>query len=254
MRQSSPVKGREGGTIASQALAPSASARSRLYLGLSLQMVVIAAVGFWPTYFGPLVDGTVDKPVVIHLHALVYVGWLALFVTQATLAMKGRMRQHRRLGRLGVGYGVVVFLMGLTVTFSMFAMRVEAGKLDEARISLLAPLSDMVVFAPLFGAAVFYRRRPEIHKRLMVVVSTLLLVAAVARMSFLGNPPSPWAFIGVWTSPILVAMAHDAIYRRLAHPVYLMGMAILSVMTFRQLLIDTAFWRGCAEWLARWVV
>ena len=41
---------------------PRTAARRRLYIGLALLAIAIAAVGFWPTYFGPLVAGSVDKP------------------------------------------------------------------------------------------------------------------------------------------------------------------------------------------------
>jgi hypothetical protein len=32
-----------------------------------------------------------------------YVGWLALFLTQSTLAATGRVAAHMRLGRLAIG-------------------------------------------------------------------------------------------------------------------------------------------------------
>jgi hypothetical protein len=55
---------------------------------------------------------------------------------------------------------------------------------------MLPPLIDMLVFPVLFRVAYRFRNRPETHKRLMVVATTLLLVAAVGRMSFLGRPPA----------------------------------------------------------------
>jgi hypothetical protein len=50
-----------------------------LYVGIAMLALAVAAVGFWPTYFGPLLAGTVDKPAIIHVHAAVDVGWLAIF-------------------------------------------------------------------------------------------------------------------------------------------------------------------------------
>src|SRR5687768_8017870 len=46
----------------------------RLYVGIAVLAIVIAAVGFWRTYFGPLLAGGVDKPAIIHFHAAIYVG------------------------------------------------------------------------------------------------------------------------------------------------------------------------------------
>jgi hypothetical protein len=48
---------------------------------------------------------------------------------------------------------------------------------------VIIPLGDMVLFAGFFIPAVIYRRRPEIHKRLMLLATTALLFAAAGRMS-----------------------------------------------------------------------
>ena len=63
----------------------------------------LAVVGFWPTYFGRLVAGTVPVPSVIHLHAAVLVTWLLLFWRQVGFAASGRIRLHIRLGSLDDG-------------------------------------------------------------------------------------------------------------------------------------------------------
>ena len=116
---------------------PRAAARRRLYVGLALLAIAIAAVGFWPTYFGPLVAGSVDKPTIIHFHAAVYVGWLAIFLTQAVLAATGRIGLHMKLGRFAIGYGVLVIVAGLVATFGMFVLRVRAGVVAEAQGRLI---------------------------------------------------------------------------------------------------------------------
>ena len=93
-----------------------------------------------------------------------------------------------KLGRFAIGYGVLVIVVGLITAFARFALRVRAGEVAAAQAQLLGPLLDMLVFAPVFAAAVYYRRKPELHKRLMVVATTSLLIAAVGRMQFLGDP------------------------------------------------------------------
>jgi hypothetical protein len=76
-------------------------------------MGIIAVVGFWPTYFGPLMRGTLAQPLLIHVHTAVFVGWLFLFLTQAVLAAVGQVTWHLRLGRFGIGYGVLLVIVGL---------------------------------------------------------------------------------------------------------------------------------------------
>ena len=218
------------------------------YIGLSVLVTTIAFVGFWPTYFGPLLAGTVDKLPVIHVHAAIYVGWLAIFIAQATFAATRRMDLHVRLGNIGIGYGVLVIVMGVTVAISMFAVRVHAGNIEEAQMRLVAPLLDMVFFAPLFAAAVRLRRKPEIHKRLMIVATTVLLVAAVGRMSFVGRP---WPLLLVWGSPLLLGAAYDIVRRRAVPWIYLLGIVVIVARAFGARLVgETGMWHDWSAWLA----
>jgi len=241
--------------VATTATFARATGPRRFYVGLSLLAVAIAIVGFWPTYFGPLLAGSVDKPAIIHFHAAVYVGWLAIFVTQASLAATGRVALHMRLGRLAIGYGVLVIGAGLLAAFGMFALRVRAGEVAQAQSQLLGPLLDMLVFAPLFAAAVHYRRKPELHKRFMIVATTALLIAAVGRMPFLGQPRNLVLVHSIWLAPIVLAMTYDFWRRRIVHPIYVLGLVVLALEgpVMRAATRGTETWRTMTGWLATWV-
>ena len=227
----------------------------RFYVGLGVVVAVIAFIGFWPTYFGPLLAGKVDKLPLIHFHAAVYVGWLLIFIAQTVFAARRRVDLHIKLGKIGIGYGVIVILVGLLVGFGMFAVHVRAGEVAEAQRRLLGPLVDMLVFAPFFVAAVYHRRRPELHKRLMIVATTTLLIAAVVRMSFLGDPVHPGLVLLIWSSPILLAMSYDFAKRRVVHPVYLLGLAVMTLESpmFRRMARGTDAWQSFSGWLVTFV-
>ena len=222
--------------------------RNPFYFGLTLLVTAIAFVGFWPTYFGPLFAGTVDKLPVIHVHAAVYVGWLAIFIAQTTFAAARRMDLHVRLGNFAIGYGVLVIVMGVTAAISMFAVRVHAGQLEDAQGRLVAPLADMVFFTPLFAAAIWFRRKPEIHKRLMFVATTMLLIAAVGRMPFLGRP---WPMLLVWSSPLLIGAAYDVVRRRAIPWIYVLGVCAIAARMFGTAPIrESTAWHDWTAWLA----
>jgi hypothetical protein len=234
--------------MTSYALRRPPSGTQAFVIGLSLFIAAIPFFGFWRSYFGPLLQGVAGHPGFIHVHAAIYVGWIALFVAQVFLASSGRIGLHRRFGKIGVVYGVVVIAVGLFTAWSQFALRVEAGMLAEAQNRLLAPLTDMIVFPIFFGAALYYRRRPELHKRLMIVATTTLLVAAALRLPL----PLP-ARLLVWFSPILLAMAYDVATRRMLHPAYAVGLAALILLSQRRFLAGTDAWLGFSGWLARFV-
>jgi hypothetical protein len=219
--------------------------RRPFYIGVSLLMGLIAIVGFWPTYFGPLVLGTIRQPLLIHLHATVFVGWLVLFLTQVVLAASGRVAWHMRLGRIGIGYGVLVIIVGLLTGISRSADRFRAGLGGEGL--LFVAVADMTVFSIFFGAAIALRRKPQLHKRLMMVAATMLLVAAASRMRFLPLLPLRQA---VWVSPILLAMAYDFRSQRLIHPAYLLGLgAFLVRVVAPRFIADTDTWSAVTHWL-----
>jgi hypothetical protein len=229
---------------------------ARIYIPVAVLATLIALIGFWSRYFGPLLAGTLETVPIIHVHAVVYVGWLALVIAQAALAATGRTALHVRVGRYGMAYGVVVILMGLATAFSQFATRIEAGNVALAQRMLFGPLTDMVVFAGVLGAAWIYRRRPEVHKRLIIVATTVLLIAAVSRLPFWRSaPPSALSaphivkFMLIWLSPIYVAMAYDYLKARIVHPVYLLGIVVLTAMRLRGPLRETDTWQSLSGWL-----
>lgn len=223
----------------------------RVYVPIGVLMMAIAIVGFWPTYFSHLLKGTLDKVPIIHVHAAVFTGWLILVIAQATLAGRGRIPLHRKVGRIGMAYGVVLIVVGVLTAISQFASRVKTGNFQQAEARLLAPLTDMLVFAPVLFAAWIYRRKPEIHKRLIVVATTILLVAAVHRTALFGGPPPPLGILlAIWLAPIAVGMLHDVLTHRVIHPVYVVGIGLVLLLKSRAPLRETGAWKSFAAWLA----
>ncbi len=223
--------------------------RRSLYIALSGFMALIAVMGFWPTYYGPLVRGTLTQPPLIHLHAIVFTGWLVLFSMQAVFAASGRLRWHLQLGRVGTAYGVVLVILGLTTAVGRAAALPRGGPAEGL---LYVALLDMLVFASFFGAAIWFRRRPDLHKRLMTVAATTLLVAAAGRMSFMPPPPGGFAvtFL-VWSSPVLLASVFDWRHRRSVHPVYLIGLVVFTFRVWSEPLALTSAWTTFASFVFR---
>jgi hypothetical protein len=227
--------------------APAAARRRplRAYLPIAIIATLIAISGFWPTYFGPLLGGTLQTLPMIHVHAAVFVGWMLLVGLQAYLAASGRLRLHRKIGEYGMYWGLVVIVVGVVTSFTMFDHRIDLGQAAEAQRRLFVPLTDMVVFAPFFAAAWIWKDKPELHKRLIIIASTILLIAAVHRIQFLGPRPRPPAVIlAVWLAPIYLAMIFDWIRERRVHLVYLLGIGAILFMKFgRAGMARSDFWQ-----------
>jgi hypothetical protein len=213
--------------------------RSHFYVGVALLVAAIVFVGFGPTFFDLLVRGT-KRSWIVHVHGIVYVGWLALLIGQSVLAARGRIALHRRVGAFGIGYGVLVWVVGVFVSFALPVMHVTAGEwtVDRAASFLTIPLGDMTLFGGFFGAAIAYRRRPEIHKRLILLAAVAVMFAGVGRLWFDSAPLK----LLVWFSPVLIAMGYDLMTRRRIHPVYWIGIAIMAVALARVPFGESELW------------
>lgn len=219
--------------------------KAAYYAATSVLVALIVAIGFGPAYIGALISDAVT-PLILHFHAVVFVGWLVLFTTQALLPAFGRVDLHRKLGKFGIGYAVFLVIVGVATTVNRVAFHFTSGEEEFARAFLIAPLSDMVIFPIFFAAAIAYRHKPEIHKRLMLVATVMLTIAAVARMTFL--PPSYLIFVGIWLAPLYLAMAYDYYRARLVHPAYVIGLVTLALVPLRDVVATTDGWQSFATW------
>lgn len=240
-------------TIATETRIPSKLTR-RIYVPIGILALAFAFVGFWASYYGPLLAGRATTPAIIQLHAAVFVGWLSLVIAQAGLAATNRLALHMKVGRYVMLYGAFVAVLGVVASFASFGRHVQNGDIQRADGILFIGLTDMLTFIPFLVAAWCYRRRHEVHKRLIIVATTVLLIAPVHRMHwFLGGPPAPVAYVLlIWLAPIYLAMLHDFVTRRIVHPVYLLGiLAVIYMKFWRRPLHESESWSGFSEWLVR---
>ena len=211
----------------------------QFYLGLTVFLIGTVILGFWPTYFSTLLTGGVARPLVMHVHGAIFTGWMLLLFLQVGLAATGRVRLHRRVGNFGIAYGAVVWIMGVIATFAAPVIHVRAGEwsVNQAAGFLILPIGDMILFGGLFGAAVKYRHKPEIHKRLIIAATVALAFAAVARMNF-----SLPIFFLLWMAPMAALAAFDWQSTGRIHKVTAICIAAMVIGFPRVLLIESESW------------
>jgi hypothetical protein len=186
----------------------------------------------------------------LHLHGLVFTSWLALFLIQTTLVAAHRTDIHRRLGILG---GVIAALM-LVIGTTTAVIRASQGATPLPGISplsfLVVPLGDMFVFAILVGAGFYYRRRPDVHKRLMLLATVSILAAAIARLPFGIMKAGPPAFFGFTDLFVIACILYDLItLKRVHRATALAALLIIGSQPLRLLLGGTHAWLAFAGWL-----
>ena len=155
---------------------------------------------------------------------------------------------------VGAVLAIAMVATGIALAVESARMaRPASGSLAAASplFVLVIPLASIVVFAILVGLGLYYRRRPEAHKRLMLLATIALLPPALGRMRIL-NAIGPQAFFSVTVLFIAAVVAYDYWTRRRVHTVSLWGGLFLALsFPGRIALGQTDTWLTFARWLVR---
>jgi uncharacterized membrane protein YozB (DUF420 family) len=221
-----------------------------LYAWVAFFIPIIVLAGFARSYY---LKGLFDTPalpgLLVHLHGLVMTSWVALFVAQVWLVASRRTRVHQRLGVLGALLAALLIVVGYVTAVSAAARGASPG--PTALQFLVVPIFDLLVFAILIGTALYYRRRLETHKRLMLLAAVNLLTPAIARipLHFI-ETGGPLAFFGLTDLCVLACVAYDTVKHCRLHPVFLWGtLLIIASQPLRLMLAGTDAWIRFATWL-----
>jgi hypothetical protein len=200
----------------------------KFYVALAVLMTILVFVGFWPTYFGLLLTGDeYERHWVFHVHATVFLAWMAVFIAQTILIARRKTKVHMAVGTRGFILATAVFVMGVVVSFVLMFQGFDEGVVStwpQAVWEASAPLMDISQFAILIGLGWWYRRKPEFHKRYMVLATVALLPAATSRMEYLLGPWSLEAIFGVLVAVLVV---HDFRQQGRVHAANIVGVLIL---------------------------
>jgi len=163
------------------------------YFYMALACAAVAFLGFAPTYWVPLTQRTFSGSPVVHFHGFLFFTWTVYFAFQSWLAASGHVVWHRSLGIVGVSLATAMTIFGFLVSVHVMQRSAAIGQADAGVAFSIVPLSGIFFFAVVFTLAIANTRRPEIHKRLMLLAGISLLDAAVARwfLTFLAPPGPP---------------------------------------------------------------
>jgi hypothetical protein len=211
----------------------------RFYLGISVLFLALVGWTFARTYYlRPLFDAS-PLPLLLHVHGIVMTGWVVLLVVQSTFIAARRVQWHRRLGVFGTVWAALVVILGSVTTLHAAAREVRAHSAFAASQVVITTLDllQMLFFAGLVGTAVWLRRRPDYHKRLMLLTVACMLPDALARLpvGFMTNQHIMFGLDGF----VLLSVAFDTFAHRRLHPVFGWG-SVLFLGAFHAALYFTS--------------
>ena len=258
-------------TVATTYVSSSRVTREWFYVWMGGICMLLPLGGFFGTYLVPVATGTFNRPTILHLHALLTISWIGLFVLQSWLIARGQVVRHRAMGLAGIALATATFFTGAIVTIKAMNRGIAAGDEHSARALAIVSLTVISMFAGLFAAAIVNIRRPEYHKRLMLMSTIAIMPPALARLiamaatrSLLGSQgvgaeslpvTTGFAFatlVGVATDLlVVVAMVYDWRTRGRPHRVYwIAGAIIIAIQTLRIPIGTTGAWMGFTEMLS----
>jgi hypothetical protein len=206
--------------------APTLGRGDRFFLTSALVMAAIIVVGF--STQAAMGRSSFAAPWPVHLHALVFMGWVAIYVAQNVLVTRGTMALHRRLGWIAAMWLIPMVVMGTWMTLAMVRRGQAPFFFQPAQFLVFNPVS-VLVFAGLTVAAIVLRRRTQWHRRLHFCGMANLLGPAFGRL--LPMPLlSPFAFeatfLAVLVLPVVGVVA-DLRRRGTVHPAWWWGIGVL---------------------------
>lgn len=222
------------------------------YLSFGVFGLLVVTLGFGVTYVLPMARRSFSAPWFVHLHGASALGWLLLVIVQAKLVRTCRTPLHRRLGQLALPLALLIWASGMA-TAGWVAERDLPKDSTAAMTTLAGTLTGLSLFLLLAIAAVVTRRRPDWHKRLVLLATIHVLWPAFLRLRhLLPAIPSPDIWLGLVLPyfAIVVAAARDLWRYDKIHPVWLFVGPALVVEQSLELVF---FKQGLLSPLGKWL-
>jgi hypothetical protein len=213
------------------------------YFFMALLIALVVAYGFSRTVNAGLIHPPSPRPTVLYLHAMIFTAWVALFIVQSALVSSRNVQLHRQLGWFGLALGVSIPIVGIATAIEMGRLHVREGHADTAQF-LVVPFFDMVAFTTAFALAFYWRKKPELHRRLTLMATCSLTAAAFGRFPN-ALMPHHWFYAGV-DCLILLGVVRDLFVTKRVHPVYLYTLPLLAL---GQVTTIHVFVRGWPVWI-----
>ena len=179
------------------------SGDDRFFVRGAIVMALTIVAGFSLQY--AMGRSTFASPPLVHAHAFIFMGWVAIYVTQNLLFGSGRLDIHRKLGWIALGWIFPMVLMGCLVTLAMVRRGQVPFFFRPLQFLVFDPMT-VFFFAGLTIAAVVLRRQTDWHRRLHFCGMSLLTMPAFGRLLPLPLL-QPWAWEAAFAASMIFPLA-----------------------------------------------
>lgn len=235
--------------------APAQRRQDRLFFtAMGLFVAVTVFAGFARSYYlAHWLEAPARAPQItplLHLHALVFTGWILLGVVQPALVASGRVALHRRLGIGGAALALLVWALGNVAAIE--AIHAGYKGVGDPYAFYAITFFSIQAFGIIVALGILKREQADTHKRLMLLSSAAILEAAVGRLPLaLVVETAPLSFYLGADLIIAAGALHDLASRGRVHAVWLWGGgALIASQALRVAIMDSAPWLAFAHAVA----
>lgn len=122
-------------------------------------------------------------------HGVAMAAWLILFAAQPLLVASGRLRVHMTVGKIGAALAVLVF--GLGIALAIQSTRYSPPDMViwtlQPRPFMAIPFLSVFVFAGFVGVGIWKRKKPAIHRPMMLLGTVGAAAAGISRIDTLND-------------------------------------------------------------------
>ncbi|HTZ81959.1 MAG TPA: hypothetical protein VMB66_02130 [Candidatus Acidoferrales bacterium] len=221
------------------------------YLTMSFVLAGLVVWGFSRTVDDHLFHANPPRPLLLWVHGTPFATWIIFFILQSALVRVRKVSVHRFLGWFGAVLAPAMVVLGFTVAIVM--TRFDTAVLHQTGIEsfLSIPFADMVIFGACMALAIYWRKKPEYHRRLIFIASCQLMDAAIGRFDFFFNHN---LFYPALDFLIALGMIRDWVVDGRIHKVYLYAIAPLIVVQSLAVYawrLNPAWWQGITHAILR---
>lgn len=219
----------------------------------AIALIVLAFLGFWPTYFSKFFDGTADFNNYFHFHFAMASIWIALLILQPILIRKKKFSIHKQTGKLSFIILPLFFLSVILLKHHNIGGEVTEG----LGASLWLQLKDLVIIGLMFTIAMTNSKNMQVHARAMIATGIVFIEPTLGRFIILTLLPEPDFMLGLG---ITVAIMYTLIIslilieRKQASGRWVFPSLLVLFMIFHYLIffqVSFPLWDSIAEWFVK---
>ena len=226
-----------------------------LFLAMSVALIIINIIGFGPTFFFASLRETNNLNALKVIHGIIFSSWYLLLLAQALLIDRQSLRLHKYLGYCGAAIALAVIVNGAIMAAYFandFQPTEDIGALIYKATGVWANFHLVISFTTFVLLGLTFRKKPDWHKRFMLMSAIAMMTAAVTRIANFGIIPihaGALTFIGM-LGLLLTPILYEYIKYRNVHAIYKWGTVayFITLIIFAAVMPFTPFGQSAVFW------